>query len=329
MAWRTKQGIELAVDEINASPAWSASATSRSCSPTTPANGVRASRRRAGVRQQHAIVAVVGHVNSGAMVVGRARVRQTSRRRRDDRDVADAHRHLAVGVSRHSERFGERHARSREFVTKLGQQARRGTVRKQRLRPRTRRKFPARAFSGDDHRHRSDRRRRRPDFEPYVSGSSSENADLVFVAGTDASGLAFLKEARRQQLDRRSRRRRRLADAGAESASGRRVRRRAVQRAGSAPRSAGVRRRVSEKVQRDSRRQCRARLRRDEAARAAVEKVGPDRAKIRDYLANLTERARIHGVTGTIRFRADGDPVGKSMVMTRVHQGALHVEAGQ
>ena len=33
------------------------------------------------------------------------------------------------------------------------------------------------------------------------------------------------------------------------------------------------------------------------------------------------------GVTGTIRFRTDGDPVGKGIVMTRVHRGALQVEA--
>jgi branched-chain amino acid transport system substrate-binding protein len=61
----------------------------------------------------------------------------------------------------------------------------------------------------------------------------------------------------------------------------------------------------------------------------AVVKVGPDRQKIRDFLANLTEESAYHGVTGVIRFRADGDPVGKGMVLTRVHQGALQVESGQ
>ncbi len=34
------------------------------------------------------------------------------------------------------------------------------------------------------------------DFEAYVSWFKREKPDLVFVAGTDASGLAFLKEAR-------------------------------------------------------------------------------------------------------------------------------------
>jgi len=60
----------------------------------------------------------------------------------------------------------------------------------------------------------------------------------------------------------------------------------------------------------------------------AVQRVGADRVKIRDYLA---ESAAIgyHGVTGTIRFNTDGDPVGKGIVMTRVHDGVLQVEASQ
>jgi branched-chain amino acid transport system substrate-binding protein len=59
----------------------------------------------------------------------------------------------------------------------------------------------------------------------------------------------------------------------------------------------------------------------------AVERVGPDRQKIRDYLANLP--TPYGGVTGPIRFSSDGDPVGKAIVMTRVRQGALVVETNQ
>ena len=61
----------------------------------------------------------------------------------------------------------------------------------------------------------------------------------------------------------------------------------------------------------------------------AVESVGPNRTRIRDYLAGLTAATEFHGVTGTIRFRPDGDPIGKFIRMTRVHQGALQVEANQ
>jgi hypothetical protein len=34
-------------------------------------------------------------------------------------------------------------------------------------------------------------------------------------------------------------------------------------------------------------------------------------------------------VTGSIRFRIDGDPVGKSIVMTRVRNGELLVEGAK
>jgi len=61
----------------------------------------------------------------------------------------------------------------------------------------------------------------------------------------------------------------------------------------------------------------------------AVERVGPDRFKIRDYLATLSGGDAYRGVTGSIRFRIDGDPVGKSMVMTRVRNGELLVEAAK
>ena len=58
------------------------------------------------------------------------------------------------------------------------------------------------------------------------------------------------------------------------------------------------------------------------------EKVGPDRVKIRQYLASLSGAGPFNGVTGKIRFGSDGDPIGKGIVMTRVKRGALLVESG-
>ena len=60
---------------------------------------------------------------------------------------------------------------------------------------------------------------------------------------------------------------------------------------------------------------------------AAIEAVGPDRVKVRDWLANLDESSAFRGVTGEIRFQADGDPIGKSFVMTRIARGLLTVAA--
>jgi branched-chain amino acid transport system substrate-binding protein len=58
---------------------------------------------------------------------------------------------------------------------------------------------------------------------------------------------------------------------------------------------------------------------------AALAAVGPDREKIRDFLAGLS--LPIAGVTGPIRFLPTGDPAGKGITMTRVRRdGALVVE---
>ena len=55
-----------------------------------------------------------------------------------------------------------------------------------------------------------------------------------------------------------------------------------------------------------------------------------DRRAIRDYLAALTPGTAYQGVTGAISFGTDGDPVGKNVVMTRIDRGTLRVaEAGK
>jgi branched-chain amino acid transport system substrate-binding protein len=166
-------------------------------------------------------------------------------------------------------------------------------------------------------------------FDAYVSWYKRERPDMVFVAGTDASGLAFLQEARRQQLA--------AALVGGDGwqtlapsalAEGVYV---------GAPFSAQDPRADVQAFVTAYKRKFNmipdgnAALAYDatRVLASAVEKVGPDRVKIRDYLASLDEGSAFHGVTGMIRFRPDGDPVDKGFVMTRVHQGALHVEGGQ
>jgi branched-chain amino acid transport system substrate-binding protein len=57
---------------------------------------------------------------------------------------------------------------------------------------------------------------------------------------------------------------------------------------------------------------------------AALAAVGPDRTRVRDWLANLP--TPLPGVTGPIKFLPSGDPAGKSITMTRVAKnGALIV----
>jgi branched-chain amino acid transport system substrate-binding protein len=165
--------------------------------------------------------------------------------------------------------------------------------------------------------------------EPFVSWFKVSHPDVVFVAGTDVSGLAFLKEARRQQLS---------ADliggdgwqtlAPSALAEGVYV---------GAPFSAqDPRPEVQAFVQAYMRKynalpDGNAALAYDatKLLATAARKVGADRQNIRDFLASLSSADAYVGVTGKLRFRPDGDPIDKSMVMTRVHRGTLQVESGQ
>lgn len=163
-------------------------------------------------------------------------------------------------------------------------------------------------------------------FEPYVSFYKLRTPDVVFVAGTDASGLAFLKEVRRQQLA--------VDLIGGDGWSGLSV---------DTARAQGVFAGVpftSQDPRPEAQRFVQAFERKfaltpdNNAALAydatyllyqASQKVGGNRKKIRDYLASLTEASAFKGVTGAIYFRPDGDPVGKSVVMTRIDHGILRV----
>jgi branched-chain amino acid transport system substrate-binding protein len=53
----------------------------------------------------------------------------------------------------------------------------------------------------------------------------------------------------------------------------------------------------------------------------ALDAVGPDRRRIRDFLHALTGA----GVTGPLRFERSGDPAGRSFVFRRAHQHHLEV----
>jgi branched-chain amino acid transport system substrate-binding protein len=54
-----------------------------------------------------------------------------------------------------------------------------------------------------------------------------------------------------------------------------------------------------------------------------IREVGTDRAKLREWLSQRTEQNSVPGVTGALAFQSTGDPVGKSFVMTRVRAGQL------
>lgn len=320
-----KQGIQLALEEVNASPGWGANRQLSIEFADDSGSGAHASSIAQGFVNSPRIVAVVGHVNSGAMVAA-ARVY--------DKHLAavatTATSPSLTGISPWAfrvipsdsangqtiARFVNARGRKRAAVLYENNAYGRG------LAENFKRGFSGTIISIDPIAEDSAQR-----FEPYVTWFKKERPDVIFVAGTDASGIAFLKEARRQNLD---------ADlvggdgwqtvAPSSLAEGVFV---GAPFSAQDPR-AEVRAFVSAYSRKfNSTPDGNAALAYDatKLLAHAVEEVGPDRIKIREYLANLTDASAFHGVTGPIRFRNDGDPVGKAIMMTRIHQGAMQVEA--
>lgn len=166
------------------------------------------------------------------------------------------------------------------------------------------------------------------DFEPFVSYYKRTSPEIVFVAGTEASGMTLLREAKRQSLEAKF-----LGGDGwtgivgdTSAAEGAYV--------GAPFTDADTRPEVRRFVQAFLAKY--ERVPDGNAALAydatmviakALAKQGASRPRVRDFLAGLRGRAAIHGVTGSIAFHANGDPVGKSFVMTRVWRGALVPES--
>ena len=165
------------------------------------------------------------------------------------------------------------------------------------------------------------------DFEPYVAWYRRQSPDVVFVAGTEASGMAILREAKRQGLQ---------ADflggdgwtgivADTAASDGAFV---GAPFAASDPRpeAQAFVKAFTEKFKTTPDGNAALAYDATMLIASAIEAVGTDRSAIRDYLAGMSEETAFPGVTGSIRFRPDGDPVGKGIVITRVRRGDLVVE---
>lgn len=164
------------------------------------------------------------------------------------------------------------------------------------------------------------------DPEPFISWCARERADIVFVAGTDVSGLAVLREARRQRLG--------ATFLGGDGWTG-------IIGDTAASEGVFVGTPFSDRDPRPDAqtfvRAFRAKYRETPDGNAAlaydatylvaraIGEVGTSRARVREWLASLDERTAYQGVTGSIRFQPSGDPVGKGFVMTRIENGALNV----
>ena len=166
------------------------------------------------------------------------------------------------------------------------------------------------------------------DFEPLVTYyRTTAKPDMVFVVGTEGSGIAFVKEARRQRL---------AAELiGADGWSG-------IVAAGSAVDGVLVGAPFSADSPREQAKafvaafQARFKTLPDGFAACAydavllvaqaVREAGNDRKAVRDWLGAM--RTPIDGATGRFLLGANGDPQGKGLVMLRVKNGILVTEAG-
>ena len=321
-----KQGIELAVEQINADPEWSRKHHLEIEFADDSGDGARASAIAQQFVDDPRIVAVVGHVNSGAMVAaahvydGNLAAVATTATSPD-----------LTGISRWTFRVIPSDSANAitiaRFVNKLGRK-RAAVLYENNAYGRGLAENFRKSFVGDVIDVDPIGESAQQNFEPYVSWFKREKPDVVFVAGTDVSGLAFLQEVRRQQLD--------VDLVGGDG----------WQTVAWSPLAEGAYVGAPFSAQ-DPRPEVQAFVTAynkkfnvapdGNAALAydatkllanAIEKVGTDRAKIREYLASLAGWNGYRGVTGLIEFRPDGDPVNKWIVMTRVHDGALRVVGG-
>ena len=317
-----RRGIELAVAEINRSDA----AQDRSLQVVfrdDEGDGEKAVAIAEDFVRNDSIVAVVGHVNSGAMVAA-AKVYDGRMPAVATTATSPALTGISPWVFRvissdsvngiDLARFARRLGRSRAAILYENDSYGRG------LASAFQRSFAGTIVSIDPI---SDQPQ---DFEPWISYFKMRRPDIVFVATTDAAGLSFLRHARRLGFS---------ADfLGGDGWTGVVVD--TVASEGvyvGAPFTA-------EDPRPEARRfteAFRARYQQTPDGNAAlaydatmvvwqaIRARGPNRKKIREFLAGLDESTALNGVTGPIRFRENGDPVGKGFVMTQIRRGALTV----
>jgi branched-chain amino acid transport system substrate-binding protein len=321
-----RRGIELALAEINARPE-RAGAPLRIDFQDDEGSGQVASRIAQRFVDSKEVVAVVGHVNSGAMVAaaqvydGHLAAVATTATSPSLTGISHwAFRVIASDSSNGSDiaAFAGRLGRKRAAILYENNTYGRG------LADAFRRDFAGSVISMDPMGEGADQ-----PLDAYVSYFKLTKPDVVFTAGTEESGLAFLREARAQQLAADL-----VGDDGWSGLSVDTVRSHGVYVGvpftAEDPRPEAQRFVASFVAQYRMRPDNNAALAYDATMLlyAAARKAGPDRAKIRDYLASLTAATAYQGVSGPIAFRPDGDPMSRHVVMTQIDHGTLRVAQG-
>ena len=320
-----RRGIELALEEINESRR-SSGDTVAIVFRNDEGNGSKAAEIAQEFVADPRVVAVIGHVNSGAMVAA-AKVYDGQL----PAVATTASSPVLSGISSWTFRVISSDSvnaiKMANFAAQLGR--RRAAILYENntygrgLTAAFRRNFFGQIISIDPMLEGTE------NFEPYVAYYRARQPDLVFVAGTDGSGMRFLREARRQKL---------AADLlGGDGWTG---------LAADTALAEGIfvgTPFTADDPRPEARRFVAAfrekyRITPDHNASlaydatrllvSAVDRAGRDRRSVRNYLANLNERNAFAGVSGPIHFGRNGDPVGTSILVTRVERGAMKVVEG-
>ena len=320
-----KRGMELALSELNAMPAYRDQPISIQFRNDS-GNGGRAAVIAQEFVDDPAILAVVGHVNSGAMVSaakvydGHMAAVATTASSPDLTGISpwvfrviSSDSANGIEIARWAARRGVTSAAILYENNAYG----RG------LADAFRTAFRGEVLSIDPIAEGGDQ-----DFEPHIAYYKARKPGLVFVAGTEGSGLGFIREARRQRLDALF-----VGGDGWTSLSVDTVASEGVYVG--APFSPLDPRPAARDFVKAF--QTRFGMMPDGNAALgydatmllaqAVREAGRDRARIQQYLRGLGGKREFDGVTGAISFTEGGDPKDKQIVVARISGGALAVEA--
>jgi branched-chain amino acid transport system substrate-binding protein len=316
----TKKGVELAVAQINEAGGVRGRKI-QLLERDDSANGKRAAAIAQEFVGNRAVVGVVGHVTSGAMVAA-AKVYDGNLAAIGTATTSPQLTGISPWVFRISSSDSINGEVIAHFATRLGRK--RAAIIYENdsygrgLAQSFRRSFTGEIVSADPI------SAVLPDAEPYISYYKTRGADVVFGIGLEGSALVLLREARRQHFD--------VDFVGGDGWAG---------IAGDTAVAEGVyvgsvftaedpRPEVQHFVSAFKERygvtpDGHAATGYDamQVMARAISSVGADRAAIRRYLASLTSETAYHGLTGVIRFGPGGDPVESPYRVTRVHDGAF------
>jgi branched-chain amino acid transport system substrate-binding protein len=318
-----KRGIDLAVEEINRSDLLEGRPL-RIEARDDSADGTRAANIAEDLVANRNVIAVIGHVNSGAMVAA-AKVYDGALPAVSTTATTPDLTGISPWVFRMISSDSVNGLRIARFCRTLGR--RRAAILYENdsygrgLAESFRRNFNGEIVSVDPVGEET------TEFEPFIAFFKARKPDVIFFAGTEVSGAALMKTAHDAGFQ---------ADfiggdgwSGIGSYPAAEGAYAAVPFTPTDPRPEAQRFVAAFKAKFGEAPDNAAALAYDATMLLAhaVAAVGPDRVKVRRWLADLDAGSAYRGVVGPVYFQRSGDPMGRNLVVTRVTGGRLVAQA--